>query len=63
MTNDEKIAAIAAMAVIEMKEKAIPSAMSYDVAERIFVELKKKGAKLPGGFTAALTVKIKALLK
>ena len=46
-----------------MKEQQIPSAMSYDVAEVIFKELKKKGAKLPGGFTADLTVKIKALLK
>ncbi len=63
MTDADKIAAIAAMAVIKMKEDGIPSAMAYDVAEGVFKELKKKGAKLPPGFTAALTVKIKDLLK
>ena len=61
--TDKEIEMIAALAVINMKEQGIPSTMSYDMAERIFVELRKKGAKLPGGFTAALTMKIKALLK
>ena len=63
MTDEDKITAIAAMAVAKMKESKIPSAMAYDMAERVFVELKKKGAKLPPGFTAALTMKIKDLLK
>ena len=63
MTDDEKITAIAVLAVNKMKELQIPSTMSYDMAEEVFRELKKKGAKLPPGFTAALTVKIKALLK
>ncbi len=63
MTDEEKIAAIAAMAVIKMKESSIPSAMAYDMAEGIFRSFKQKGVKLPPGFTAALTVKIKALLK
>ena len=63
MTDEEKISLIAARAVIEMKERDIPSDMSYDMAEEIFKSLKQKGAKLPPGFTASLTVKIKALLK
>ena len=63
MTDDEKITAIAAIAAIKMKESGMSSTMSYDMAEEVFKELKKKGVKLPPGFTAELTVKIKALLK
>ena len=63
MTDNEKITAIAVLAVNKMKELQIPSTMSYDMAEELFREFKKKGAKLPPGFTAALTVKIKDLLK
>ena len=61
--TDKEISAIAALAVIKMKESSIPSAAAYDVAEVVFKEFRKKGVKLPPGFTAALTVKIKALLK
>lgn len=63
MTNEDKLKMIAAMAAIKMKETGIPSTMAYDVVEGITKEFKKKGAKLPPGFTAGLTVKIKALLK
>ena len=63
MTDEEKIAAVALVAATKMRESQIPSAMSYDMAERVFAELRKKGVQLPPGFTAALTVKIKALLK
>lgn len=65
MTDEGKIEMIAAMAAIKMKETGIPvsSAMAYNMAEGITKEFKKKGAKLPPGFTAGLTVKIKALLK
>ena len=63
MTDDEKITAIAAITAIKMKESGMSSTMSYDMAEEVFKELKKKGVKLPPGFTAELTVKIKALLK
>ena len=63
MKDEDKIAAIAAIAAIKMKESGMSSTMSYDMAEVIFKELKKKGVKLPPGFTAELTVKIKALLK
>lgn len=63
MSDDEKIAVIAALAVTKMQEEKIPAAMSYDVAETIFKQFKEKGAKLPPGFTANLTMKIKALLK
>lgn len=63
VTDDEKISVIAALTAAKMKESKIPSAMSYDMAEVVFKELRKKGVKLPGGFTAALTMKIKDLLK
>lgn len=63
VTDDEKIISIAVKAAVKMKELNIPSAMSYDVAERVFVELRQKGVKLPAGFTAELTLKIKDLLK
>ena len=63
MTDSDKITGVAILAVSKMKELNIPSTMSYDVAEEIFKEFKKKGAKLPPGFTAALTMKIKDLLK
>lgn len=63
MNNDEKISVIAALTAAKMKESKIPSSMSYDMAETITKEFKQKGAKLPPGFTAALTVKIKDLLK
>ena len=63
MKDEDKIAAIAAIAAIKMKESGMSSTMSYDMAEEVFKELKKKGVKLPPGFTAELTVKIKALLK
>jgi len=63
MTDEEKIGLIAASAAIKMKESQLPSSTAYDVAEEITKELKQKGAKLPPGFTAGLTVKIKALLK
>ena len=63
MTDDLIITKIAVSAAIKMKEAGIPSSMAYDMAETIFKELREKGAKLPPGFTSALTVKIKALLK
>ena len=63
MTDEDKITAIAVKAAVKMKELNIPSAMAYDVAETVFTEFKKKGTKLPPGFTAELTVKIKDLLK
>ena len=63
MKDEDKITAIAMMAVIKMKESSIPSTMAYDMAEEIYKEFKQKGVKLPPGFTAGLTVKIKALLK
>ncbi len=61
--TDSEITAIAMIAAAKMKECSIPSTMSYDMAEAVFKEFRKKGAKLPPGFTAELTVKIKDLLK